>query len=261
MEFWQNKTFRWIALAVLSFLFIYLLTGFWTALFIFAMIGLHEYGHLLAAKYVGIETGGFYFIPLGGISIIKGDPPEQWKKYYIAYGGPLIGLALSALGVLAFSVGKYNLFGLNLVTNIQIVNLASRAVTIWAIINIFNLLPIYPFDGGRLLAAISKHGKKFDKKFDTFLFILSWTMLALTFLYTGSFIILFFAVFGIYNEIMITTLKKKGVEVRGALRIGRLEDNYSAKPPLSLKGKILGSLAYIGLIALFVLSLFTIYVL
>ena len=124
-----------ISVALFSWLW-----GFWLALGVLGMIFVHETGHLHAAKFSGLYTKGFYFLPgLGGIAIIE-PPSNRLEDCFISLAGPIYGFIYSA----AFGI-------LFLITDVPIIG----SITIWcAIINLFNLLPIYPLDGGRIAKAI-----------------------------------------------------------------------------------------------------------
>lgn len=82
MDAKTKKILKWIGLAVFSFVFFSILAGIWIAIIVMLMIGLREYGHILAAKYVGDETRGFWFLPIGGISLIDINQPEHSRGAY-----------------------------------------------------------------------------------------------------------------------------------------------------------------------------------
>lgn len=163
----------WIVMFLLSFSVFYLLIGDWQfVLGLMLMIGVHEYGHLLAAKFVGgVETGGFYFLPIGGISLIKGWPLERWKRYVIAMGGPAIGIVLCFLGL--FFYKTYNIASLNLI------------ISTWILINIFNLIPMYPLDGGRVVFQIAASMLN-EKTAQKFILYATWICSILFFLVSKS---------------------------------------------------------------------------
>lgn len=105
-------------------------------------IGFHESGHVWAMKKMGIKTKGFYFLPfIGGAAIAE----EQYKTYgenaYIAIMGPIWGALLAGL-----CAGAYWITGIPM--------LAASAAWM-ATLNLFNLLPITPLDGGQLVRSIA----------------------------------------------------------------------------------------------------------
>lgn len=110
------------------------------ALALLAVLVFHEYGHLRAMKKFGIPTKGMYLIPFfGGIAV--GDKPRtQWEDVYISMMGPVYGLAMTAVFYVAYLVTDSHFCGL----------VASTS----ALVNLFNLIPVYPLDGGRIVKAL-----------------------------------------------------------------------------------------------------------
>jgi Zn-dependent protease len=107
------------------------------------LIFVHEMGHVWAARIKGIPVSAPSFIPfLGAVITMKRQPSDAATEAFIALGGPLLGTvgALICLGV-AF------LFR-------QEVWLALALTGFF--LNLFNLLPIHPLDGGRIVVAISR---------------------------------------------------------------------------------------------------------
>jgi Zn-dependent protease len=109
---------------------------------IVALIFVHEMGHVIAAKWLGIPVSAPLFIPfLGAAIIMKQNPRDAWAEALMAYGGPLAGCIGSWIcWCAAFYVNWDWLM---------------PAATISFIINLFNMIPIPPLDGGRICAAVS----------------------------------------------------------------------------------------------------------
>jgi Zn-dependent protease len=109
------------------------------------MLLVHEYGHVHAMKRSGLKVRGIYFIPMLGAAAVT---DETWRtraqQAYIALSGPLWGfvLTLVPVAVLPFVGEKHLTF-------------VAGVAAWWAFINLFNLLPINPLDGGRLLSSLS----------------------------------------------------------------------------------------------------------
>lgn len=102
----------------------------------------HEYGHIKAMKYFGLKTKGIYLIPfVGGLALSDDKINTRWQDIVISIMGPFFGLILS----IACLVGYW-------ITDIEI--LAGLAV-FNALLNLFNLLPILPLDGGHVLKSIA----------------------------------------------------------------------------------------------------------
>ncbi|MCP4988606.1 MAG: site-2 protease family protein [Colwellia sp.] len=102
----------------------------------------HEYGHIKAMKYFGLKTKGIYLIPfVGGLALSDDKINTRWQDVVISIMGPFFGLILS----LACIVGYW-------ITDIEI--LAGLAV-FNALLNLFNMLPVLPLDGGHVLKSIA----------------------------------------------------------------------------------------------------------
>ncbi|WP_306521821.1 site-2 protease family protein [Rheinheimera sp.] len=112
------------------------------ALALLACLVFHEYGHIRAMKYFGMKTKGIYLIPfLGGLALSDEKINTRWQDVVISIMGPTFGLLLSIACLLAYW----------LTGNIFFAGLA----TFNALLNLFNLLPVLPLDGGHILKSIS----------------------------------------------------------------------------------------------------------
>lgn len=102
----------------------------------------HEYGHIKAMKYFGLKTKGIYLIPfVGGLALSDDKINTRWQDIVISIMGPFFGLILS----LACLVG-YWLTDMEVLAGLAVFN---------ALLNLFNLLPILPLDGGHVLKSIA----------------------------------------------------------------------------------------------------------
>ena len=136
------KSFKVIKLALLS-ASVAVYSVMFTVEFALALVAVlmfHEYGHVRAMKKFGIPTKGFYLIPfLGGVAV--GDKARtQWESLYISMMGPVYGLAMTAAFYVAFLITGSHFCGL--VTSIS------------ALLNLVNLFPVYPLDGGHVIKAL-----------------------------------------------------------------------------------------------------------
>ncbi|MGZ9899510.1 site-2 protease family protein [Shewanella gaetbuli] len=112
------------------------------ALALIACLMFHEYGHIKAMKYFGMKTKGIYLIPfMGGLALSDEKINTRWQDVVISIMGPTFGLLLSIACVIAYW----------LTGNIFFAGLAAFN----ALLNLFNLLPILPLDGGHILKSIS----------------------------------------------------------------------------------------------------------
>ncbi|WJH37037.1 site-2 protease family protein [Paenibacillus sp. CC-CFT747] len=106
------------------------------------LIFVHEMGHVIAARIKGIKTSPAVFLPFVGAFIAMKEQPRDAKtEAFLAYGGPLAGL-LSFLPAVALYEWTKEPFWIVVVFT-------------GALINLFNLLPISPLDGGRIVSVLS----------------------------------------------------------------------------------------------------------
>jgi Zn-dependent protease len=107
------------------------------------MIFIHEMGHVFAAKRKGLPVTAPVFIPfLGALITMKKHPRDAVTEAYIAFGGPLLG-TIGALA--AYGLGWY-------MDSPLLLSIAS----IGFFLNLINLLPIHPLDGGRISTAVTR---------------------------------------------------------------------------------------------------------
>ncbi|MDP2634203.1 MULTISPECIES: site-2 protease family protein [unclassified Pseudoalteromonas] len=112
------------------------------ALMLIACLVIHEYGHVRAMKYFGIKTKGIYLIPfVGGLAVSDEKITTRWQDVVISLMGPAFGLITSVLGVVLYYATEMEIF--------------AGVAVLSALLNLFNLLPILPLDGGHVLKSIS----------------------------------------------------------------------------------------------------------
>lgn len=116
--------------------------GVWFAVGFVLLIFVHECGHLVAARRLGLKVGAPVFIPfMGAFIALKEAPRDAWVEAQVGIGGPILG----TLGAVACD-------GLFLVTG----NPMFRALAYTGFfLNLFNLAPIGFLDGGRIVTALS----------------------------------------------------------------------------------------------------------
>jgi Zn-dependent protease len=117
---------------------------------LFALVTMHEFGHALACRQVGGQADRIVLWPLGGIAFVN-PPPRAGAMLWSIAAGPLVNVLL--FPILAFAV--HTLAGLGWAqTNRDAYNVISylRQINGWLLV--FNLLPVYPLDGGQILRAL-----------------------------------------------------------------------------------------------------------
>jgi Zn-dependent protease len=130
-------------------------SGVSTAIYIaalFASVLLHEFGHTLVARYYGIRTLEIVMFPIGGVSRPERQPKPS-EELPISLAGPLVNLLIGValIGWLTVQQGWVALEALREPTD---ANLAERIAAGNLALFLFNILPAYPMDGGRILRSL-----------------------------------------------------------------------------------------------------------
>jgi Zn-dependent protease len=133
---------------------------FWCLLF--GIVLLHEFGHCFAARWVGGEANDILLWPLGGLAFAEA-PRRPWPQFVTVAGGPAVNLIICGVtALIAWLIERSHpqiLFN-PLTKELQIPALFTVAYYLWWTYAIswwlfwFNLLPVYPMDGGRLLQTL-----------------------------------------------------------------------------------------------------------
>ncbi len=129
------------------------------AFLFFGSIVFHELGHALAARREGIEVAGIDLFLFGGLMHMRSEPQTPGAEFRVAAAGPLATLAVIAAGVAA-GVGMegWGAFRDAATLSTGSVSVAmllvSIVVTMNVIVLVFNLVPAYPLDGGRIARSI-----------------------------------------------------------------------------------------------------------
>jgi Zn-dependent protease/CBS domain-containing protein len=118
---------------------------------IFACVVLHEFGHIFVARRFGITTPQVTLFPIGGIASMQRIPEKPAQELAVAIAGPLVNLGIAMLLFLALgSVEPNQLARLD----DPGVSLLARLATANIFLFLFNLIPAFPMDGGRVLRAL-----------------------------------------------------------------------------------------------------------
>src|SRR5437868_4676391 len=133
--------FKFLFSMFVSAAFYVWLGGWWFGIGLVVLLFVHEMGHVLEARHQGLPVSAPLFIPfMGALITMKQMPHNAWREAKLAIAGPLLG-----------SAGALLLYILGLVYDSQ--QLKALAF-LGFLLNLFNLLPVIPLDGGRIAAAL-----------------------------------------------------------------------------------------------------------
>jgi Zn-dependent protease/CBS domain-containing protein len=119
---------------------------------VFLCVVLHEFGHVFAARRFGIKTPDITLLPIGGLARLERMPDQPGQEFMIAIAGPLVNVAIAAVifAALGYSVGLEQMAAIENPRVDFLVRLAG--VNVFLVL--FNLIPAFPMDGGRVLRAV-----------------------------------------------------------------------------------------------------------
>lgn len=179
---------------------------------IFGIVVLHELGHALAARAVGVGTKDITLLPIGGVARLVGSLDNPRHEMFVAAAGPAVNVALAALSAL----------GIVLLSGSQALPavLAAGSFLSWMVwvnvtLVIFNLIPAFPMDGGRILRAFLATRMDYLKATETAARVARWAALAMGLfgLFTGRLtlvLIAFFVWLGAGTEVAMTRARSLG---------------------------------------------------
>ncbi len=127
---------------------LYWSAGIITSILLFASVLLHEIGHALVARLFKIEVKNIRLLIFGGVAQFEKEPEKAAPEFWIAAAGPVVNLILAGL--------LYSLLPLmvHMVHNEVLASVCKYLAYINLILGLFNLIPGFPLDGGRVLRAM-----------------------------------------------------------------------------------------------------------
>jgi len=123
----------------------YWLVGVATAIVFFVSVLLHELGHAIVARHYGIPVSSIRLFIFGGVSQIETEPPSAKVEFLMAVVGPLVSFVLA---------GVFAGMGVAFASVAPLMALAKYLAYINGALGLFNLIPGFPLDGGRVFRAV-----------------------------------------------------------------------------------------------------------
>lgn len=119
---------------------------------LFACVLAHEFGHIFVARAFGVPTPDVTLLPIGGVARLARIPEKPSEELLVAIAGPLVNVAIALLLVALFGVtlSQHHLAALD---GTQ-ASMVDRLAAVNVFLALFNMIPAFPMDGGRVLRAL-----------------------------------------------------------------------------------------------------------
>jgi stage IV sporulation protein FB len=139
------------------------LYGVFVMLLLFLCVTLHEFGHAFAARRYRIKVPSITLLPIGGVASLERAPEHPRQEFVIAIAGPLVNVALAllllpvALALNPGTVGAALRDPGEVLADAQrpgLANLVNYMLAVNLMLALFNLIPAFPMDGGRILRSV-----------------------------------------------------------------------------------------------------------
>jgi Zn-dependent protease/CBS domain-containing protein len=140
---------------------------------VFGCVVAHEFGHVLAARMFGIATPDITLYPFGGVARLNAVPRQPSQEFFVAIAGPAVNVVIAAGLVWA---------GAMLTPEALLrdqADLGSRLAAANVVLALFNLLPAFPMDGGRVLRAALSAFMGFERATRLAAIVAHWLAIAL----------------------------------------------------------------------------------
>lgn len=124
-------------------------------LIVFVCVVLHEFGHALTAQRFGVGTRDITLLPIGGVASLERMPEDPKQEFWITVAGPLVNLVIAGFAFLLIALS-----GLTLLLGDLFTDLTSWHTVLSFLfasnlgLFLFNLIPAFPMDGGRILRSV-----------------------------------------------------------------------------------------------------------
>jgi stage IV sporulation protein FB len=119
---------------------------------LFACVLAHEFGHIFTARAFGVSTPDVVLLPIGGVARLERIPEAPWEEFLVAIAGPLVNVAI-ALALMLVASAHPDTGTLYAVESAQ-TSMIDRLAAVNLFLAVFNMIPAFPMDGGRVLRAL-----------------------------------------------------------------------------------------------------------
>src|SRR5262249_31916767 len=161
---------------------------------LFLCVLAHEFGHIFVARAFGVQTPDVTLLPIGGVARLERIPEEPGQEFLIAIAGPAVNVVI-ALVLMMFASATPHVQHFAAIENSHTA-LIDRLAAVNLFLAVFNMIPAFPMDGGRVLRSLLAIRLGFVRATEVAATIGQWVAFALGFvgLFTNA-ILIFIAIF------------------------------------------------------------------
>ncbi len=161
---------------------------------LFLCVLLHEFGHIFTARAFGVRTPDVILLPIGGVARLERIPEKPSEEFLIAIAGPAVNVVIASL--LVVLAGANLSAGHLAALESADVSMIDRLAAVNLFLALFNLIPAFPMDGGRVLRALLASRLGYVRATEVAAMIGQWVAFALGFLgLFGNPLLIFIAIF------------------------------------------------------------------
>src|SRR5690606_16696779 len=125
---------------------------------LFVCVVLHEFGHALTARKFGVQTRDIILSPIGGIARLDRLPEKPFQEFLVAAAGPAVNVVIALLLSPYFFISEEGKWFWNEIISGRSIGeglpFLGGLIFLNIVLAVFNLLPAFPMDGGRILRAL-----------------------------------------------------------------------------------------------------------
>lgn len=193
---------------------------------IFICVIMHEFGHALTARRYGIKTRKVTLLPIGGMASMERMPEKPKQELLVAIAGPAVNVVIAIFLTLVGSFTFGDLFSLEKIKTLQSItfdNFLYALCFINVVLVVFNAIPAFPMDGGRVLRALLSYKLERSKATDIAAKLGQIIGIVFIFLgFAGNILLIFIGLFvmaGAYGEnTMVKQMEAlKGYKIKDAM--------------------------------------------
>ena len=188
---------------------------------LFLCVLLHEFGHIFTARAFGVSTPDVILLPIGGVSRLEHIPEKPREEFLVAVAGPAVNIVIAVL-LSVFAGAKLSMSSLATIENTS-QGFIDQLATVNLFLALFNLIPAFPMDGGRVFRALLATRLGYVRATEIAAATGQWVAFVLGFLgLFGNPLLIFIAIFiylGAASEAHVAAIRAmaRGVPVTAAM--------------------------------------------